>query len=72
MRAMRKSKWRWVSVGLGLGLSVVGGALVGVPLLVGRAEAVVGRPLTPVSYAGVARRTTRRTVAVGAAAHPYY
>jgi hypothetical protein len=26
------------------------------------AEAVVGRPLTPVSYAGVARRTTRRTV----------
>jgi hypothetical protein len=26
------------------------------------AFAVVGRPLTPVSYAGVARRTTRRTV----------
>jgi len=24
------------------------------------AHAVVGRPLTPVSYAGVARRTTRR------------
>jgi hypothetical protein len=24
------------------------------------AEAVVGRPLTPVSYAGVARRTSRR------------
>lgn len=34
------------------------------------AEARVGRPLTPVSYAGVARRTTRRAVAVGAAAHP--
>ena len=32
------------------------------------AEARVGRPLTPVSYAGVARRTTRRAVAVGAAA----
>lgn len=37
------------------------------------AAAVVGRPLTPVSYAGVARRTARRTayrapVAVGAAA----
>ena len=31
------------------------------------AEARVGRPLTPVSYAGVARRTTRRAVAVGAA-----
>ena len=32
------------------------------------AEARVGRPLTPVSYAGVARRTTRRAVAVVAAA----
>ena len=31
------------------------------------AHARVGRPLTPVSYAGVARRTTRRTVAAGAA-----
>jgi hypothetical protein len=27
------------------------------------AEAVVGRPLTPVSYAGVARRTSRRCAA---------
>lgn len=36
--------------------------------LVSGAEARVGRPLTPVSYAGVARRTTRRTVAVSAAA----
>ena len=27
---------------------------------VSKAEAVVGRPLTPVSYAGVARRTARR------------
>lgn len=26
------------------------------------AHAIVGRPLTPVSYAGVARRTARRTV----------
>lgn len=33
-----------------------------------RAQARVGRPLTPMSYAGVARRTTRRAVAVGAAA----
>jgi hypothetical protein len=33
-----------------------------------QAEARVGRPLTPMSYAGVARRTTRRAVAVGAAA----
>ncbi|MBK1700344.1 hypothetical protein [Thiococcus pfennigii] len=26
------------------------------------AEAVIGRPMTPLSYAGVARRTTRRMV----------
>ena len=38
--------------------------------LFAQAEARVGRPLTPVSYAGVARRTTRRAVAVGAAAAP--
>lgn len=32
--------------------------------LIPEAQAIIGRPLTPVSYAGVARRTTRRTVAV--------
>lgn len=36
--------------------------------LLSSAEARIGRPLTPLSYAGVARRTTRRAVAVGAAA----
>jgi hypothetical protein len=35
--------------------------------LVSQASAVIGRPLTPLSYAGVARRTTRRAVAVGVA-----
>ena len=43
--------------------------------LVSSAEARVGRPHTPMSYAGVARRTTRRAVAVGAgaaAAGAYY
>jgi hypothetical protein len=29
---------------------------------VSKAEARIGRPLTPMSYAGVARRTTRRAV----------
>jgi hypothetical protein len=33
---------------------------------VSRAEAVIGRPLTPLSYAGVARRTTRRAIRRGA------
>lgn len=41
--------------------------------LVSSAEARIGRPLTPLSYAGVARRTTRRAVAAGAvAAGAYY
>ncbi len=31
-------------------------------ILVKKAEARVGRPLTPVSVAGAARRTTRRTI----------
>jgi hypothetical protein len=43
--------------------------------IVSEANAIIGRPLTPMSYAGVARRTTRRAVvagaAVGAAATPY-
>jgi hypothetical protein len=30
------------------------------PSLVTDAQAVIGRPLTPMSYAGVARRTVRR------------
>lgn len=34
--------------------------LTGTPRLAAPAEAIVGRPLTPVSVAGVARRTTRR------------
>jgi hypothetical protein len=42
---------------------------------VSEAHAVIGRPLTPLSYAGVARRTTRRAYgaygAYGAYAAPY-
>jgi hypothetical protein len=48
----------------------------GVSLSVESAQARVGRPLTPVSVAGVARRQTRRaiygTAAVGAAAAGAY
>jgi len=40
--------------------------------LVTTASAVIGRPLTPMSYAGVARRTTRRAVVYGAAAGAAY
>jgi len=38
------------------------GGLAGNVSLVKEAQAVVGRPLTPVSAAGVARRTTRRVI----------
>ena len=55
-------------------VTIVGGAALfwngEVPLnsrssLVSSAEARIGRPLTPMSYAGVARRTTRRAVRMG-------
>lgn len=36
--------------------------------IVREAEALIGRPLTPLSFAGVARRTTRRAVYYGGAA----
>ncbi len=42
---------------------------------VSEARAIIGRPLTPLSYAGVARRTTRRAygaAAVGAYGAPVY
>lgn len=38
-------------------------SIVSIPSLVSSAVARVGRPLTPVSVAGVARRTTRRCAA---------
>ena len=38
-------------------------ALPGLPGFVSTAEAIVGRPLTPMSYAGVARRIARRCAA---------
>jgi hypothetical protein len=51
---------------LGLTLAIVdfpSGGMPGGGSLMKEAHAVVGRPLTPVSVAGVARRTTRRVVA---------
>ncbi len=45
----------WAMLGLGERLSVPGARSP-----VTEAQAVVGRPLTPVSVAGVARRTARR------------
>jgi hypothetical protein len=38
--------------------------------VISQAHARIGRPATALSYAGVARRTTRRAVAVGATVAP--
>ncbi|WP_156911761.1 hypothetical protein [Kaistia adipata] len=63
---------RLVAIGIGLAALFVSDAPTqgpAWPSLVSRAEAIIGRPLTPLSYAGVARRTTRRDY--GAYAAPY-
>jgi hypothetical protein len=52
----------------GAALLCGGGGSLPSGLFISQAEARVGRPATPMSYAGVARRTTRRSVAYGAAA----
>lgn len=46
-------------------LMIDGISITQVGLTISTAHAFRGRPATPLSYAGVARRTTRRAVAVG-------
>lgn len=68
----------WMTLQIAIALMVAAGSLmVNDRVLTGASDSVVttadarvGRPLTPMSYAGVARRTTRRAVAIGAAAAP--
>lgn len=58
-----------IGAAVALVLALVIGLVTGEgPLLLGErdAHAVIGRPLTPMSYAGVARRTTRRAAYAGA------
>ena len=62
--------WKKIYLLLLMGTIGVGGVELGNQLsipgfhgLIVSAEAVVGRPLTPVSVAGVARRTSRRCAA---------
>lgn len=60
------SKRRPVS-SIALGLGLIAAALlvdgwIPIGIAVKDAHAVVGRPMTPASVAGVARRTTRRTI----------
>ena len=54
-----------VSTLAAIGLLAVGAiieTMVDQRILIAPAEAIVGRPATPLSYAGVARRTTRRMI----------
>ncbi|MDO9315331.1 MAG: hypothetical protein Q7T97_12375 [Burkholderiaceae bacterium] len=61
---MKKSIFGLMALALGLGFGdIEPGAGIGGVSLVKEAHAIVGRPLTPVSVAGVARRTTRRVIA---------
>ena len=63
MNPMKKVASVWLAAIIGMvGLEL--GAELGIPGIgvIADAQARVGRPLTPVSYAGVARRTTRRVV----------
>ena len=50
----------FVSVGIACGLSLSDDFTVTGPRIVKPAQAYIGNPLTPMSYAGVARRTVRR------------
>lgn len=58
-----KSRIRTIVIGFSI---IAAGLLFGLPIpgdiVVKEAEARIGRPLTPLSYAGVARRTTRRAI----------
>ena len=63
-----RSKWVWLALGGAvLAADLLPGGVVPGGLVVKQAQAVVGRPLTPVSVAGVARRSTRRVVAAESA-----
>jgi hypothetical protein len=65
---MKQIRWKYVFM---LGLAVAAWLWDGQipstcpPDLAATAEAVIGRPATPVSYAGVARRTTVRVATPG-------
>ena len=59
-----------VSVGIACGLSLRDDFMVTGPRIVKPAQAYIGNPLTPMSFAGVARRTARRAYFFGGG-YPY-
>jgi hypothetical protein len=66
----RKTLQIALAAAAGVGLFMINDvAPTGSGFFVSKARAIIGRPMTPMSYAGVARRTTRRaTYGYGAAA----
>jgi hypothetical protein len=77
IRGLKGSRW---ALGAAMGIACLfisdNATLTDTSSLITQANARVGRPMTPGSVAGVARRTTRRAVvggaAAGAAAGAYY
>jgi hypothetical protein len=68
----RTSRHTFVSLLIAAGTLLALGEVTNMHVLGGNdAEAVIGRPLTPMSYAGVARRTTRRAAYAGAYGYGY-
>src|SRR6516225_6346541 len=59
-----------VSIGIACGLSLSDDFIVTGPRIVKPAQAYIGNPLTPMSFAGVARRTARRAYFFGGG-YPY-
>jgi hypothetical protein len=60
---MKKSSYVLLAIACAVAAGdLLPGGIVPGGVLVRDAQAVVGRPMTPVSVAGVARRTTRRTI----------
>ena len=59
-----------VSVGVACGLSLSDDFMVTGPRIVKPAQAYIGNPLTPMSFAGVARRSARRAYFYGGG-YPY-
>jgi hypothetical protein len=61
-KQMKGSMKKWAFAAAFLVTSVLLEAALSPGIFILPTEAVVGRPLTPLSVAGVARRTTRRTI----------
>ena len=68
MTTFKKIAYLTLAALIGVGGMELGGqfGIAGFSAFISKAEARVGRPRTPVSVAGVARRTTRRVIRRGA------